>query len=433
MWPGARRSPLGSAPGRPHAPAGGARDAFDDPRAASGVYLTADLPGVGGAIKQRPEDFLVEELPLYEPAGEGEHLYLFVEKRGLSTTELVGVVARAFGVRPGDIGYAGMKDKQAITRQLLSIHLPGKAGEAAPMPEINHERVGVLWADRHANKLRRGHLKGNRFSIKIRGVDIGKVRAATSALRRLAATGAPNRAGEQRFGAHQNNHRIGRLDLLGRTVLDVGSGTGLLAIAADVLGSAAAVRPNGLVDKIVTFGAALGITIPSFWLALILINQFAIQRRWFPAVGYVPITEDPVLWLKHLFLPALALSFSTMGELARYVRGAMSDSLSRDYVLAARAKGLRTPVVILKHALKNAMIPVITVIGVRFASILGGSVIIEQIFAIRGMGSLVINAVLTQDIPVVLGVAVLATAVVLVVNLFVDLSYGYFNPRLRHR
>lgn len=202
---------------------------------------------------------------------------------------------------------------------------------------------------------------------------------------------------------------------------------------AIVLGSAAAVRPNGLVDKIVTFGAALGITIPSFWLALILINQFAIQRRWFPAVGYVPITEDPVLWLKHLLLPALALSFSTMGELARYVRGAMSDSLSRDYVLAARAKGLRTPVVILKHALKNAMIPVITVIGVRFASILGGSVIIEQIFAIRGMGSLVINAVLTQDIPVVLGVAVVATAVVLVVNLLVDLSYGYFNPRLRHR
>lgn len=207
----------------------------------------------------------------------------------------------------------------------------------------------------------------------------------------------------------------------------------IAVVVAIVMGSLAAVRPNGWIDKIVTFGAALGITIPSFWLALILINQFAIQRRWLPAVGYVPITEDPVLWLKHLILPALALSFSTMGELARYVRGAMSDSLARDYVLAARAKGLRTPAVILKHALKNAMIPVITVIGVRFATVLGGSVIIEQIFAIRGMGSLVINAVLTQDIPVVLGVAVLATAVVLVVNLLVDLSYGYFNPRLRHR
>lgn len=208
----------------------------------------------------------------------------------------------------------------------------------------------------------------------------------------------------------------------------------VLAIAlALVLGSLAAMRPNGWVDRLVTLGAALGITIPSFWLALILVNQVAIERRWLPAVGYVPLTEDPVLWLKHLVLPALALSLLTTGELARYVRGAMHDALSRDYVLAARAKGLRTSKVVLKHALKNAMIPVITVIGVRFASILGGSVVIEKIFAIRGMGSLVIGAVLTQDIPVVLGVAVVATAVVLVVNLLVDLSYGYFNPRLRNR
>lgn len=203
------------------------------------------------------------------------------------------------------------------------------------------------------------------------------------------------------------------------------------AMIALVAGCLAAARPNGAIDRIVTLGAALGITVPSFWLALILISQFAIQRSWFPALGYVPLTENPYEWLRHLVLPAIALSTITAGELARQLRGALRDAMSRDYVLTARAKGLPGYVVLGKHALKNAAIPVVTVGGLRFSQLLGGAVIVEQIFVLRGIGQLTIGAALGRDIPVVLGVVVVATVVVLSVNLLVDLSYGYFNPRLR--
>lgn len=188
-------------------------DAFADPHVAPAARLTSDIPGIGGLIKQRPEDFLVDEQPLYTPSGEGEHIYLLVEKRGLSTSEMVTVLARHFRVRTADIGYAGMKDKLAITRQVVSIHAPGR--DASEIPDLRHDRVGILWADRHANKLRRGHLRGNRFSIKVRSVSVGSAPHALRALRRLAAVGAPNRAGEQRFGSRMNNHLVGRADLLG--------------------------------------------------------------------------------------------------------------------------------------------------------------------------------------------------------------------------
>lgn len=171
------------------------------------TYITADIPGIGGHIKERPEDFLVEELPAYQPCGEGEHIYLFVEKRNLSTLEMVRVLATHFSVREGAIGYAGLKDKRAITRQVVSIHAPGKRVEDFPM--VTHERIGVLWADYHTNKLRPGHLAGNRFSVRIRGTEAIKVRAASAVLERLAALGVPNRVGEQRFGNRQTNHRIG--------------------------------------------------------------------------------------------------------------------------------------------------------------------------------------------------------------------------------
>lgn len=171
------------------------------------TYVTADIPGIGGHIKERPEDFLVDELPLYQPRGEGEHIYLFVQKRNLSTLEMVRVLAMHFCVHPGAIGYAGLKDKAAITRQVVSIHVPGKKIE--DFPQVTHERIGVLWADYHTNKLRPGHLAGNRFSVRVRGTEAIKVRAASAVLERLAAVGVPNRIGEQRFGNRQNNHRIG--------------------------------------------------------------------------------------------------------------------------------------------------------------------------------------------------------------------------------
>lgn len=192
-----------------------------DPRVEPSVYLTADVPPVGGVLRERPEDFFVEELPLYEPSGRGEHLYLFVEKRNLTTTQAIAAIARHFRVPHGAVGYAGLKDKRAVTRQLFSVHLPGKS--EADFPAFEHDRMAILWMDRHENKLRRGHLAGNRFVIRIRGVDATKVVHAHRVLRTLERTGVPNRAGEQRFGYLGRNHEIGRALLLGehRTALDL--------------------------------------------------------------------------------------------------------------------------------------------------------------------------------------------------------------------
>ncbi len=172
------------------------------------VYATGEFRGIGGTIKQRPEDFLVDEVPLYDPTGAGEHIYLTVQKRGLSTLEMVEVIARHFHVRRNAVGYAGLKDKHAITRQMVSVHVPGRKVEDFPL--LEHEKIAIMGATLHANKLRPGHLRGNRFSIRIRGVAPTDVLHAQRTLRRLAEIGVPNRVGEQRFGMLENNHLIGR-------------------------------------------------------------------------------------------------------------------------------------------------------------------------------------------------------------------------------
>ncbi len=171
-------------------------------------YRSEGVPGTGGELKQREEDFLVDELPLYPPSGEGEHLMMFVEKRGLSTLHMVGVLARHFDVPASAVGYAGLKDKQAITRQHLTIHVPGKGIE--DFPSLQHERIQVLWVDKHDRKLRRGHLEGNGFSIRVRGVSIQAALHAHQSLAIIEAKGMPNRFGEQRFGQWGINHLIGR-------------------------------------------------------------------------------------------------------------------------------------------------------------------------------------------------------------------------------
>jgi tRNA pseudouridine13 synthase len=176
----------------------------------TGPRLTEDVPGCGGAFKLVPEDFEVEELPAYQPSGEGEHLYLWVEKRGRDTREVVRALAAALGVEEGDVGVAGMKDRQAVTRQLLSV--PARAEPR--LPDFTLEDVRVLWARRHGNKLRTGHLRGNRFRLRLRGVrDVGAARESFS---RLAARGVPNYFGEQRFGRAGDNADLGRLLLLGQ-------------------------------------------------------------------------------------------------------------------------------------------------------------------------------------------------------------------------
>jgi len=180
---------------------------------AAPVYLTRDIPGTTGTLKNRPEDFQVQEIPMYQPAGEGEHIYMFVEKRGMSTLGLRDILARHFKVHRRAIGHAGLKDKHAITQQLISIHTPGKTPE--DFPALVHEKLTVQWVDLHTNKLKRGHLAGNRFSIKVRDVDPTSVIHANRALQQLARQGVPNRFGTQRFGILQNNHEIGRALIMG--------------------------------------------------------------------------------------------------------------------------------------------------------------------------------------------------------------------------
>lgn len=177
-------------------------------------YITGDLPGIGGRIKQRPEDFLVEETPLYEPSGEGEHLYLFIEKQELTTSDAIRRIAKAFRVSRREVGYAGLKDKHAVTRQHVSLHLPvvDTAAERESLERLQHHepRLKLLWHARHGNKLRRGHHGGNRFVIYIRDVEPTAVLRTRPILDRLSHTGVPNYFGEQRFGYRANGHLLGR-------------------------------------------------------------------------------------------------------------------------------------------------------------------------------------------------------------------------------
>lgn len=191
-----------------------------DPHITPPRYLTADIPGVGGVLKERPEDFLVEEIPAYEPSGSGEHLYLFIQKINMSTMHVVRILADHFQVRRDAVGFAGLKDRMAVTTQLFSIHLPGKSENDFGL--FNHPGITILWMDRHANKLRRGHLKGNRFVIRIRKTSASRVVYAHKAIALLAREGVPNRIGVQRFGMTRRNHVVGRALLLrdDRGVLD---------------------------------------------------------------------------------------------------------------------------------------------------------------------------------------------------------------------
>ena len=169
------------------------------------------LPADGrppGTIKERAEDFIVEELPLYDPSGEGEHLYLGLQRRHMSHSEMLRTLQRHFGVSESAIGAAGMKDRIALVRQAVSIHLPGR--EAPPL-DFGTDRLGAMWSMRHTNKLRRGHLAGNRFVIRIRRIDPLRSPAIWRRLQTLERRGVPNYFGLQRFGYRRNNHLLGAL------------------------------------------------------------------------------------------------------------------------------------------------------------------------------------------------------------------------------
>lgn len=225
------------------------------------------------------------------------------------------------------------------------------------------------------------------------------------------------------------------IDLMSRRIPITLSLTTVALIVSIVLGMlggiVAAARRNRAADRVVTVLSSLGLALPSFWVALILVVPLAIERSWFPALGYVPLSDGFWPWLRSLTLPAVTLALLPAAEMALQVRAALIETLEKDYIVAARARGLSAASITLKHALKNAAIPVVTVLGFRIAQLLGGSVIIESVFALNGLGTLAITAALASDMPVLLGLTMVTTLAVVLVNFLVDASYLYFNPRGR--
>ncbi len=175
--------------------------------------LASAADGIGGRIKDRPEDFLVDELPDDDPSGDGEHLWMLVEKRDATTAEIAKALANHFRVAPNDVAFAGIKDKRAITRQIFSVHVPGRS--ASSFPTFTHDRAGIHWIEAHRSKIRRGQSAGNRFSIRVRGVSATDAVRARDTLELIARRGLPNRFGAQRFGARGRNHLVGRALWLG--------------------------------------------------------------------------------------------------------------------------------------------------------------------------------------------------------------------------
>ena len=198
-------------------------------------------------------------------------------------------------------------------------------------------------------------------------------------------------------------------------------------------GVVAARHHDGTTDQALMAGALIGISIPNFLLALLLILFFSVRLGWFPVAGYSPLEYGWLGTLRSLTLPAFALGVVQSALIARIARSAMLDVLREQFIVAGRAKGLGERAVVYKHALKNAMIPTVTVIGISLAILISGSVIVEQVFNIPGLGRLIISAVLRRDYPVIQGVVICIAGIYMLVNLAVDLSYVVFDPRVRYQ
>jgi peptide/nickel transport system permease protein len=221
------------------------------------------------------------------------------------------------------------------------------------------------------------------------------------------------------------------LQKLPATLQLVGAAALFAVLVSFPLGILAAIKRGTLIDRTAVGFVSAGLAVPSFWFGLALILVFAVKLKWLPASGYVPFREDPVENLRRLIMPAVTLGVYLSATLMRFVRADMIEVLAADYVRTARAKGLRERAVLVRHALRNALIPVLTIAGLEIGALLGGAVIIEQVFGWSGVGWLTVQAIFDRDYPLV-QTAVLFVAVGLtLVNLVVDLGYGLVNPRLR--
>ena len=210
---------------------------------------------------------------------------------------------------------------------------------------------------------------------------------------------------------------------------------GIALVLAIVLGVTAgliaAVNHNRWPDQVIMATALLGLSVPDFWLGLMMVFLFAVKFGLFPTGGFVPFGSDPLGWARSIAMPALALALVQMGFIARMARASMLEVLNQDFIRTADAKGLSRADIVIRHGLPNALVPILTVSGIVAGALLGGTVIIEQVFSLPGVGRLVIGAILSRDFPVIQGGLLFLAVIYLTVNLVVDLLYAVVDPRVR--
>lgn len=199
------------------------------------------------------------------------------------------------------------------------------------------------------------------------------------------------------------------------------------------LGIVAAVWHGSRLDQTVMGVSLIGLSLPDFWFGLVLVFIFSVALGWLPTGGYVPLTEDPLGWVRAMLLPAFTLGTSQMALVARMTRSSMLEVLGQDYIRTARAKGAGPIRVLLRHGLRNALVPVVTVAGLSFGLLLSGAVVIELVFSLPGMGRLIIGGVLRRDYPVIQGGLLFSAAIFVLVNVAVDILYGVLDPKARAR
>ncbi|MEJ1168251.1 ABC transporter permease [Variovorax sp. CCNWLW235] len=203
-------------------------------------------------------------------------------------------------------------------------------------------------------------------------------------------------------------------------------------LVAVPLGVVAAWRHGGWLDRMLMGFSVMGFSIPAFVIGYVLIWIFALHLQWLPVQGYQRLSQGPLLWIKHLILPSITLSIIYVALIARVTRAAVAEAMTEDYIRTARAKGISEKRVLMRHALANAAIPIVTVIGIGIALLIGGVVVTETVFAIPGLGQLTVDAVLSRDFPLIQGITLFFSVVYVLVNLLIDLSYLVFDPRIRY-
>jgi peptide/nickel transport system permease protein len=197
-------------------------------------------------------------------------------------------------------------------------------------------------------------------------------------------------------------------------------------------GIIAALKRGTFIDTFFTSLSVLGLSIPSFWLSLILIIIFGVWLKWFPVAGFIPLKESFVSSIKTLILPSLVLGFVSSAFISRVTRSSMLEVLNQDYIKVARAKGLKMRDVIIKHALKNAILPIITVMGLTLGNLMSGAVIVETVFAIPGVGQLALSSIQRRDYPLTQGILLFTATFFVLINLLIDIIYAFLDPRIRY-